>query len=162
MHSRGLTVKCGTRQRWLYAVWFLQRDQIAGTCQESGGKDLWAQNSAAEIEIDDMQLGFMKGKGTTDATVIPMLKYKSISRAVWLSTPSERLCSTEDVISLCDITHQHNLLKRDATIRDAFLTCSQKLTWVRLIYCTEPTTNKWKKKQKNKKKGYDGNDLQKR
>ena len=30
-------------------------------------------------------------------------------------------------------------------IRDAILTCNQKLTRVSLIYRTEPTTKKWKK-----------------
>jgi len=35
------------------------------------------------------------------------------------------------------------------TIRDAILTCNQKLTRVSLIYCTEPTTKKWKKREKN-------------
>ena len=30
------------------------------------------------------------------------------------------------------------------TIRDAILRCAQKLTWVSLIYHTEPTTKKWK------------------
>jgi len=35
------------------------------------------------------------------------------------------------------------------TIQDAILTCNQKLTWVSLIHRTEPTTKKWRKKQKN-------------
>ena len=30
------------------------------------------------------------------------------------------------------------------TIRDAILTCAQKVTWVSLIYCTEPTDKNWK------------------
>jgi len=29
-------------------------------------------------------------------------------------------------------------------IRDADLMCAQKLTCISLIYCTEPTTKKWK------------------
>ena len=29
------------------------------------------------------------------------------------------------------------------TIRDAISTCAEKLTWVSLIYCLEPTTKKW-------------------
>jgi len=37
------------------------------------------------------------------------------------------------------------------TIRDAILTCAQKLTRVSLIYRTEPTTKKWRKQEKNKK-----------
>jgi len=32
------------------------------------------------------------------------------------------------------------------TILDAILTCAQKLTEVRLIHRTEPTTKKWEKK----------------
>jgi len=40
-------------------------------------------------------------------------------------------------------------------IRDAILTCNQKLTWVSLIYCTEPTSKKWKnRKTKKLKNGY--------
>ena len=40
-------------------------------------------------------------------------------------------------------------------IRDAILTCAQKLTCVSLIYHTEPTTKKWKTEKKLKsKKGY--------
>jgi len=35
-------------------------------------------------------------------------------------------------------------LVRHDTIRDAILTCAQKPTRVSLIYCTEPTTEKWK------------------
>jgi len=39
------------------------------------------------------------------------------------------------------------------TIRDVILTCNQKLTWVSLIYRTDPTTKKWKtEKLKSKKK----------
>ena len=39
------------------------------------------------------------------------------------------------------------------TIRDAILTCAQKLTRISLIYRTEPTTKKWKtEKVKSKKK----------
>ena len=38
------------------------------------------------------------------------------------------------------------------TIRDAILTCNQKLTWVSLIYRTEPTTQKWKNRKKTKSK----------
>ena len=38
------------------------------------------------------------------------------------------------------------------TIRDVVLACTQKLTCVSLIYCTEPTAKKWKtEKQKSKK-----------
>jgi len=36
------------------------------------------------------------------------------------------------------------------TIRDAVLTTAQKLTWVSLIYRTEPTSNKWKTEKKYK------------
>ena len=38
----------------------------------------------------------------------------------------------------------------DDTIRDAILTCNQKLTWVRLIYCAEPATRKWKQKKEKR------------
>jgi len=70
------------------------------------------------------------------------------------------------------------------TIWDAMLTCNQKLTWVSLIYCTEPTTKKWKNRKREKwicsevsvnsvgnprwvsseeeKEGYDGKKMQKR
>ena len=42
---------------------------------------------------------------------------------------------------------------RNDTIRYAILTCAQKLTWVSLIYRTEPTTKKWKtEKLKSKKR----------
>jgi len=40
------------------------------------------------------------------------------------------------------------------TIRDAILTCAQKLTRVSLIYRTEPTTKKWKTEKVNSKNGY--------
>jgi len=35
-------------------------------------------------------------------------------------------------------------------IRDAIFTCNQKLTWVSLIYSTEPTTEKWKNRKTKK------------
>ena len=38
------------------------------------------------------------------------------------------------------------------TIRDAILTCAQKLTKVSLIYHTEPTTKKWKTEKLKSKK----------
>jgi len=38
------------------------------------------------------------------------------------------------------------------TIRDAILTCTQKLTLLSLIYCTEPTTKKWKTEKLRSKK----------
>jgi len=44
-------------------------------------------------------------------------------------------------------TKQHN-----DTIRDAILTCARKPTWVSLIYRTETTTKKCKKKEKLKSK----------
>jgi len=40
------------------------------------------------------------------------------------------------------------------TIRDAILTCAQKLTYVSLICRTEPTTKKWEKGKKLKGKTY--------
>ena len=36
------------RKRGSNGVWILQRDEIVGTCYESGGKDLRTQNSAAD------------------------------------------------------------------------------------------------------------------
>ena len=50
-------------------MWILQRDQIVGTCYESGRKDFWAQ-IRQQIVIGDMQFGFKKGKGTTDAILM--------------------------------------------------------------------------------------------
>ena len=47
-------------------MWILQRDQIVGTCYESCRND-FEHRIRQQIEIDDMQFGFMKGKGTTDA-----------------------------------------------------------------------------------------------
>jgi len=44
------------------------------------------------------------------------------------------------------------ILTTHDTIRDATLTCAQKLTWVSLIYRTEPTTEKWKKLKIKKKR----------
>ena len=40
------------------------------------------------------------------------------------------------------------------TIRDAILTCDRKPTWVRLIYRTETTTEKWKTEKLKSKNGY--------
>ena len=42
--------------------------------------------------------------------------------------------------------------KARETIQGGVLACNQKLTWVSLIYRTEPTTKKWKN-QKVKKNG---------
>jgi len=36
------------RERWSNGMSILQGDWIVETCYESGGKDLWAQNSAAD------------------------------------------------------------------------------------------------------------------
>jgi len=47
-------------------VWILQRDQIVGTCYEIVER-IFEHRIRQQIEIDDMQFGFMKGKGTTDA-----------------------------------------------------------------------------------------------
>ena len=44
-------------------MWVFQRDQIVGTCYERN----FEYKIRQQIEIDDMQYGFMKGKGTTDA-----------------------------------------------------------------------------------------------
>ena len=47
--------------------------------------------------------------------------------------------------SACRYTSARYFLQfRRDTIRDAVLTCAQKLTLVSLIYRTEPTTKKWK------------------
>ena len=60
-------MKCGTanlqRQRRPYGVWILQRDQIVGTCYER----IFEHRIRQQIEIDDMQFGFRKSKGTIDA-----------------------------------------------------------------------------------------------
>jgi len=45
-----------------------------------------------------------------------------------------------------------SLMIRYDTIRDAILTCAQKPTSVTLIYCTEPTTKKWKTEKVKSKK----------
>jgi len=61
--------------------------------------------------------------------------------------------STHPAADFCtwNIT-EFNTLVHD-TIRDAILTCAQKLTRVSLIYRTEPTTKKWKTgKLKSKKR----------
>jgi len=47
------------------------------------------------------------------------------------------------------LKHLHYINKNiqgNNTIRDAILTCAQKLTRVSLIYRTEPTTKKWKQR----------------
>jgi len=43
-------------------------------------------------------------------------------------------------------THIRSVVNVDSnyTTRDAILTCAQKLTWVSLIYQTEPKTKKWR------------------
>ena len=45
-------------------------------------------------------------------------------------------------------------LERYDTIRGAILTCAQTLTWVSLVYRTEPTTKKWKKWKTKKTTGF--------
>ena len=50
-------------------MWIVQRNQIAGTCYESSGKNLQGR-IRQKIDIDNMQFGFMKGKETTDAIFI--------------------------------------------------------------------------------------------
>jgi len=58
-------------------------------------------------------------------------------------------------ITLCGTAIQNGTLCftiRYDTLRDAILTCAQKLTRVSLIYRTEPTTKRWKTvKLKSKK-----------
>ena len=56
-----------TKAKATNGVWILQRDQIVGTCYESGRKDFFEHRIWQQILIDDMQFGFVKGKGTTDA-----------------------------------------------------------------------------------------------
>ena len=68
MHYR--LFSCEIRQRRPYGVWILQRDQIVGTCYESGRKDFLEYRIWQQIEIDDMQFGFTKGKGATDAIFV--------------------------------------------------------------------------------------------
>jgi len=41
-------------------------DLIVGACYESGER-IFEHRIWQHIEVDDMQFGFMKGKGTTDA-----------------------------------------------------------------------------------------------
>ena len=54
---------------------------------------------------------------------------------------------------MCSLGHGlHTLTIRYDTIRDAILTCAQKLTCVSLIYCTEPTSKKWKTEKLQSKK----------
>jgi len=43
-------------------------------------------------------------------------------------------------------------MTRCDTIREATLTCAQKLTYVSLLYCTEPKTKKWKTEKIKSKK----------
>ena len=45
-------------------------------------------------------------------------------------------------------------LVRHDTIREAILTCAQKLTKVSLIYRTETKTRKWKNEEVKSKNGY--------
>ena len=46
---------------------------------------------------------------------------------------------------------QQQVTIREIGLRDAILTCDQKLAWVSLIYRTEPTTKKWKNRRKKTK-----------
>jgi len=50
-------------------VWFLKRDQIVGICYKSGGKN-FEYKIRQQVEVDDMQFGFMKGERSTDAIFI--------------------------------------------------------------------------------------------
>jgi len=50
-------------------VWFLKRDQIVGICYKSCGKN-FEYKIRQQAEVDDMQFGFMKGEGSTDAIFI--------------------------------------------------------------------------------------------
>jgi len=56
----------------------------------------------------------------------------------------------EEVVHVWGVVYGSDV--RLDTMRDAILTYSQKLTWVSLIYCTEPTTNKWKNRKVKREK----------
>ena len=67
---------------------------------------------------------------------------------------SSAWCVTVCVRCECMVLSKINELtvrRVNKKLRDAILTCAQKLTWVGLIYRTEPTTETWKTEKTKKK-----------
>ena len=63
-HPRGLEIKCGTAnlQRRPYGVWIKLLEHAMKVVER-----IFVHRIPQQIEIDNMQFGFVKGKGTTDA-----------------------------------------------------------------------------------------------
>ena len=48
-------------------MWILQSDKVTGTCNGSDIEHVFERRIRQKVKIDAMQIGFMPGKGTTDA-----------------------------------------------------------------------------------------------
>ena len=48
-------------------MWGIQRSKAAGSCNEDSGESVEENRIRGLVRIDDMQFGFMPGKGTTHA-----------------------------------------------------------------------------------------------
>jgi len=79
-----------TKERVSNGVWILQRNKIVGTCYEVVER-IFEHRIRQQTDIGDMQFGFMKGKGTTDAIFIVRqmqekfrAKGKSSILALWI------------------------------------------------------------------------------
>jgi len=73
LHPRGLEVKCGItnlqREKGSNGVWILRGTKLLGHAVKVVER-IFEHRIWQQIDIDDMQFVFMKGKGTNDAIFI--------------------------------------------------------------------------------------------
>ena len=89
----------------------------------------------------DRPVAFCPGKTRTHSRLIPTIIHSTAS-AAGANWPSYVGVSSRE----------RNVGRRYDTIRDAIWTCARKLTWVSLIYRTEPTTKKCKNRKTKSRK----------
>ena len=73
-------------------------------------------------------------------------------RAHWVATARTTLADRSRPLPTTWQPHGEWQTDRHDTMRDAILTCNQRLTWVSLIYRTVPTTKQWKTEKLKSKK----------
>jgi len=144
------------RSRWL--TWYVTRSAVS-TIQWSIGQQWTSQNLRCElikkficslVEIANCQQ--IKKYATQPLCYLARLLHSFRCFVALMS--SSAWCVTVCVRCECMVLSKINELtvrRVNKKLRDAILTCAQKLTWVGLIYRTEPTTEKWKTEKTKKK-----------
>jgi len=135
-------------------VWSVCRDNtlLSGDDTENVMADPAADSTSSwlrELGIDQTRYKSLLNNRLRPSSEYLLIAQASTSAGSFLLQPRPVESSIGQATEQAVGSRMANCLQYD-TIWYAMLMCSQKLTWVSLIYCTAPTTKKWKNRKSKK------------